>query len=187
MRTISELHYFNTAHPYRRTYRNVHPSLIETYSGQLPELIIETWRESGLQCFSHGFLWMVNPDEYREVIEDFVYDYQISQIDVLFRSCFGDMIFAYDGRFYHFCAVTGKHAELTGSLESILEIDLAQQEFLDSIFFFDLFMQARNLLGELSEEELYGFFPAIQLGGTPDVMNLQKVNLLTHLHFLSQL
>ncbi|MDD1605667.1 MAG: DUF1851 domain-containing protein [Methylococcaceae bacterium] len=187
MTTIAQLTCFNEFHKNVSTYKICPSEVIEKYSGILPELLIATWKETGFQNFSNGFLWSVNPDEYRNIISDFLHDYQIDDVHVIFRTAFGDMILFYKGIFYHFCIVTMRHSKLTGTLDAILEMDMAQKYFLDSIFFFNLFKKAKKNLGELTEDEVYGFFPALPLGSAILVENLQKVNLCAHLHFLSQL
>lgn len=186
MMTLAQLTDFNKVHKKAGTYKRCPPEVIERYQGILPEILTATWKESGFQVFSEGFLWSVNPDEFRDVVAGFVHEYQIEDVHVIFRTAFGDMILSYRNKFYHFCAVTMNHGELMGSLNAILEVHLAEIEFLNSVFFFDLFKKAKKKLGEISEDEVYGFFPAIQAGGDLVVENLRIVNLLSHLHLLAQ-
>ncbi|RMM82688.1 T6SS immunity protein Tdi1 domain-containing protein, partial [Pseudomonas savastanoi] len=42
-------------------------------------------------------------------------------------------------------------------------------------------------LGQLQSDEMYGFVPALALGGPVELKNLQKVKTTEHLMFLSQL
>jgi hypothetical protein len=186
MKTLSDLSDFSRTHKDVRTYEPAPPELVEQYANVLPDILINTWKESGFQSFSRGFLWTVNPNEYRDIIAEFVYEYQVNDLNVVFRTAFGDMIFAYRKKLYHFSAVTMRHSELTGALEAVLEIHLAEREFLNSIFFFNLFKQAMKKLGEVSVDEVYGFFPVLPLGGELDIDNVRKVNLRAHLHLLSQ-
>lgn len=53
--------------------------------------------------------------------------------------------------------------------------------------FDDLFQPAKKKLGTLSRDEMYGFVPAIMLGGSDALDNLKKVRSVEHLVFLSQL
>ena len=64
---------------------------------------------------------------------------------------------------------------------------LGQNEFLKSIFFFDIFKKANKELGELKIDEVFGFFPSVLLGGEIKLENVKKVNLTTHLKLISQL
>lgn len=51
----------------------------------------------------------------------------------------------------------------------------------------DLFEKALRTLGPLQVDEMYGFVPALALGGPADLTHLQKVKTIEHLTFLSQL
>jgi hypothetical protein len=53
--------------------------------------------------------------------------------------------------------------------------------------FEDLFEPARKKLGTLRRDEMYGFVPALMLGGSETVDNLEKVKAVEHLVILSQL
>ena len=50
-----------------------------------------------------------------------------------------------------------------------------------------LFQPALDHLGPLKSDEMYGFVPALALGGPMELKNLQRVKLIEHLEFLSQL
>ncbi|RMU47703.1 hypothetical protein ALP27_05220 [Pseudomonas savastanoi pv. glycinea] len=49
------------------------------------------------------------------------------------------------------------------------------------------FEPALKNLGQLQSDEMYGFVPALALGGPVELKNLQKVKTTEHLMFLSQL
>ena len=53
--------------------------------------------------------------------------------------------------------------------------------------FYGLFRPALENLGKLRSDEMYGFVPALALGGAMELKNLQKVKTIEHLEFLSQL
>lgn len=187
MTIIADIPEFKNVHKKASTYKACPPDVVQKYRGVLPDLLTDTWQAAGFQSFSNGFLWSVNPDEYRAVISDFLYDFQIEDVHVAFRTAFGDMILWFQGQFYHFSAVTLRHGAMTGTLELILEMYLGRRRSLNDIFFFDLFRKAYKRLGPPTEEEVYGFFPAVPLGGEIAAENLQKVNLRAHLAFLSEL
>lgn len=53
--------------------------------------------------------------------------------------------------------------------------------------FNELFKPAKKKLGTLRHDEMYGFVPALMLGGSPTLDHLEKVKAVEHLVFLSQL
>ena len=61
--------------------------------------------------------------------------------------------------------------------------DLDQKDHLDK----PLFDRALKALGPLAADEMYGFEPALALGGTADLKNLRKVKCVEHLVMLAQL
>jgi hypothetical protein len=60
----------------------------------------------------------------------------------------------------------------------------ASFEFSD---FLDLFDPAKRKLGILQSDEIYGFVPALMIGGSEDLKNLEKLKIIEHLTFLAQL
>ena len=185
--TLNELPQFSKLHKVSETYKPCPPELIDKYRDVLPELIINSWEKDGFQKFSNGFLWTVNPDDFRDIASDFLHDYQTPEVHVLFRSGFGDLILLYKSKMFHLSAVTLKHGQLVGTIDLILELHLGERDSANSEFFWKEFKGARKLLGDITEEEVYTPVPVIPLGGTFDVANMQKANLKAHLHFLSQL
>jgi len=187
MTSIVDLPYFGKAHSKKHTYKECPPEVVQKYRGRLPDILIETWTAFGFQEFSNGFLWSVNPDEFRDVIADFLYSDQIDLANVVFRSGLGDMIVSYEGSLVHFSAVTMRHAKMAGTLESILEMDLSHPQSLSSIFFYNMYKSALKKLGKPSEDEMFGLVPAPAIGGEIRADNLQKVNLRIYMNYLAQL
>jgi hypothetical protein len=50
-----------------------------------------------------------------------------------------------------------------------------------------LFAPALKQLGRLAHDEMYGFVPALALGGAPTLANLKKVKAVEHLVILAQI
>ena len=44
--------------------------VIEKYKGQVPDEIIEIWENYGLGSFLNGYLRVINPDDYKELVEE---------------------------------------------------------------------------------------------------------------------
>ena len=72
------------------------------------------------------------------------------------------------------------------------KLDISVQSFFisksrEGSDFDDMFNSALKTLGPLQPDEMYGFVPALALGGPSDLEHLQKVKTIEHLTFLSQL
>ncbi|MNR22463.1 hypothetical protein D3C85_1394140 [compost metagenome] len=57
----------------------------------------------------------------------------------------------------------------------------------ECIYFDDLFEPARERLGTLAADEMYGFVPALMLGGSDSLERLEKLKAVEHLVLLAQL
>ena len=52
--------------------------IIEKYKNQVPAELVQIWREDGLGTFLDGFLKVINPDEYVELVRETYYRGDIS-------------------------------------------------------------------------------------------------------------
>jgi len=176
--------------------REVPPSSIQRYQGILPNQLLEYWREHGWCGYGDGIFWMVNPQDYDSVVESWLEGTKLANVDkyhVIARSAFGDL--------YLWGETSGASLKITSILsrysvhESIYtgdRMDAGVRAFMvskrvDTNDYGDLFKPARKKLGPLHPDEMYGFTPAIMLGGPDKLENLEKVKIVEHLIFLSQL
>jgi len=176
--------------------REVPPSSIQRYRGILPNQLLEYWREHGWCGYGDGIFWMVNPQDYDGVVESWLESTKFEDLDkyhVIARSAFGDL--------YLWGETSGASLKITSILsrysahESIYtgdRMDAGIRAFMvakriDTNDYGDLFKPAKKKLGRLNPDEMYGFIPAIMLGGPDKLGNLEKVKIVEHLIFLSQL
>ncbi|MEX5354332.1 GAD-like domain-containing protein [Pseudomonas juntendi] len=143
-----------------------------------------------------GIFWLVNPQEYDAVVSCWIAGTAFDSHDnyhLIARSAFGDL--------YLWGEKTGFSLEIA-SLSSqyvFYKTDFTKEQLnselqgfilsrkVDSNDFNDLFNPAREKLGRLKHDEMYGFFPALMLGGSDSLQHLQKVSAIEHLVFLAQL
>jgi Uncharacterized conserved protein len=179
------------------TCRQIVPNTsIEQYKGKLPHQLLEHWSEYGWSGFGKGIFWLVNPEEYECVVNAWLNGTEHSKRDkyhLIARSAFGDM--------YFWGERTGASLKITSILSSFVtrtsiysgeDLDKGFPAFLLSISFDsndygDMFEPAYAKLGALAADEMYGFTPAIMLGGQGSLNQLEKVKSVEHLSFLSQL
>jgi hypothetical protein len=158
-------------------------TVLEKY--EMPEDIRLLYQEFGLCSFANGFFWLINPLEYQEDYRHWFGEYQ-NALPFL-RTAFGTFFYSTDKEnIGHRNVITG-----TGSFHSglswTLNETLTYQEYLDGIFFQDIYLEALPRLGAVERDECYGFFPPIAMGGEVDSSKLHRVKLREHLAFLSQL
>ncbi|KYQ80472.1 MULTISPECIES: type VI secretion system immunity protein, TaeI family [Acinetobacter] len=172
--------------------------LIKKYRGKLPESILEQWRVIGFAGYLNGLYWITNPDDYEEVIYDWLEDTPLVDDDVYYvlaRSAFGELLLWGENNFYRY---------YIKPMEGILhdtEEKTETAEFYGDLFFFysdkdsldhidkngkKLFDRAVKKLGVLKADEMYAFEPALALGGEESLSHLAKVNLPVHMKLLKQ-
>lgn len=171
-------------------------SSLEHYRGKLPDLLLNYWVEHGWCGYGNGILWLVNPQEYDGVVASWTEGAEIEVRDayhVVARSAFGDL--------YLWGEKTGPSVKIVSifSRYDIQDFDIASGEMDKEVENFllskeveycdleNMFERAKKKLGVLNHDEMYGFVPALMLGGSPTLDHLEKVKAVEHLIFLSQL
>ena len=158
---------------------------IEKYQGKLPDLLIEEWNEVGWCSYAEGLLWIVNPEDFQDVLKEWIINSESSY--VFARTSFGDMI-VWDGKRVNYISVLYKNIfNLSESLRVLFEVTLCDQNYLEDVLDIELHEKAIKKLGRLEYDECYAFEPALALGGSGDIETVQKAKLREHLYFLSQL
>ena len=64
--------------------------IIEKYKGQVPDEVIEIWKNYGLGSFLNGYLRVINPDDYKELVEETYF--RGKESIPLFTTAFADVI-----------------------------------------------------------------------------------------------
>lgn len=148
--------------------------------------------------------WTVDPDEYEDLIDEWLEDTKLEQLDafhVIARSAFGDLYACgkKTGRSVTIACPLNKISALPKGLKpkSKEDLDLSIYSFFGSSdkSRFNLkdesgkllFDRAVERLGKLASDEMYGFEPALVLGGRMRRENLVKVKTDAHLTILRQL
>jgi hypothetical protein len=170
---------------------------------KLPDQLLTYWKDEGWCGYANGLFWIVNPEDYEDLVDEWLENTSLEEIDafhVVGRTAFGDL---------YVCGErTGVSLTINCLLNTILALpkDLKpkSQEDLDwSVKSFigltvdecdlkdesgtPLFERAVAKLGPLESDEMYGFEPALVLGGKMQLENVVKLKLDVHLTILRQL
>ncbi len=176
---------------------------LERWRGKLPAELIEYWKDEGWCAYADGLFWTVNPDDYEDLVDEWLHNTFLEQIDVfqvIARSAFGEL--------FLWGQKTGGSVTISCATNSIiclsanLKRQLDDPDFYVRTFFSNksidrcdlddelaqpLFERALAKLGPLDPDEVYGFEPALVLGGEMRLENLAKLKLDAHLTILRQL
>lgn len=182
------------------------PEVIEKYRGLLPDRLLEYWAEFGFCRFVKGLFWIVNPENYEHIKNDWLPDNIVdkSQCYVIARNAFADLyvwskthghiftIESIDGRLYKeegdkYWLKDGnetKAIQIFFGLKDKNNLDRKDYDFDPEISIFDY---AVEHYGPLAEDEMFTFEPALFLSGEQSCQNVRKVNLFIQLDILSNL
>lgn len=182
--------------------RDVPSDKIEKFRGKLPNKLLEYWQEYGWCGYAKGLFWTVDPDEWEGVLEAWIGDTEFMERDayyVIGRTAFGQLIL--------WGETTGQSLKVTtvyGMIFPSFDEARFQERGPDltiQLFFsacskerFDLADRDENLLfdraleklGPLDQNTMYGFVPALAMGGESTLERLQKLDAHVHLDILSQ-
>lgn len=181
-------------HPIER--QEVPLSSIEHYRGKLPDQLLEYWAEHGWCGYGDGIFWLVNPQEYEGVVASWLEGAELEKLDsyhLIARSAFGELYFWGEktGGSLNITSIISRYVVFNSALGEE-QIDKQLRNFLltrdvESNDYASLFKSAKKKLGILSRDEMYGFVPALMLGGTDTLESLERVNAVEHLTLLSQI
>lgn len=175
---------------------------IEKWRDRLPDALLHYWQSEGWNGYANGRLWIVNPDDYEDLLDEWLEDSLLEQVDayhVIARGAFG-MLYLHGessgcGAKIN-CSVNALYARDTKP-KAAVELERQLPWFFsgltpDEVDLYDvdgapLFERALQTLGPLAPDEMYGFEPAIVVGGKMHLESLRKVKLDQHLTILRQL
>lgn len=166
-------------------YEEVKEDCIERYTGKVPEELIDIWKQFGLGSFMDGYLKVINPDDFVEILKASYFRADIS-IPVL-ATAFGDIITWEKNEFVGMVQYRyGKNEIMISDFDLFLFL-LKDEGFIKEYFQIEMYKKAVCELGELAYDECYGYVPLLALGGTESVSNLKKVKLREHIALITEL
>ena len=173
-------------------HQPVPDSALDHYKDKLPNQLLDYWKEHGWCGYGGGLFWLVNPAEYESVVDSWLGGTTHDTYHLIARSAFGELylwgentgslltIAAYHSR-YFLSAPSSNSEERESKIQSLLMWAMTENIGLG------LFDEAREKLGDLEANEMYGFVPALVLGGSATLDRLQRLDAEVHLILLSQM
>ncbi|MDO4251282.1 MAG: DUF1851 domain-containing protein [Moraxella sp.] len=182
-------------------------AFIKTYANFFPRPLWYIWEKIGFACLDNGGFWLVNPDDYADLLDEILKPTPFYAHDdwyVFGRTAFGNL------------KVSGRHTNSSLKIDMDYirifpwikdDYQLSQKDYAISLTTFldtngmrdkktfDIPDRKNNYLfdrclasyGKLKEDEIYTFVPALALGGTNELKNIQRVNIFEHINFIRQL
>lgn len=159
--------------------QKVDQELIAQYADRVPASLIDIWTNYGLGTFLNGYLKIINPEEYVELLND---SYFRADVAVpIFATAFGDII---TWEKQHFVTIVKYRYNRSDVMISGLEIFgmlLKDKSFKKAFFSLDAYEEAVKEYGELAYDECFGYAPLLAMGGIESVENIKKVKMKEHI------
>ncbi len=159
--------------------------LINRYETVLPNELITLWKEYGFGELLDGYLRIIDPDDYQQLIKDTYFRGNIS-IPICVTA-FGDVITYEEGDYIGMIKYKYGSFNLISKRFSYFLEDITDDYFLNEYFQLSMYESALKLLGKLGRDECYGFVPLLGLGGKEDVANLKIVKTREHIALITQM
>ena len=189
---------------YHSTFENkADDRVIQKYSGVLPNNLLEIWKKEGWSGYFNGLLWLVNPEKYEGIIEDYFSGTELQgkgDFYCIAKGAFGGLLVfeANSGTFMNIDPVlemitVQKNFEKKIASQSDKEISIISRFSVLKINSYDItnygnsmFDRAFKKHGHLSPDEIYGFEPLLSLGGEMEVSSISKLYDVVHLSIIRQ-
>lgn len=159
-------------------------AIIEKYQQRLPDPLLQLWQQQGWCAYGDGLIWLVNPNDYTDLISQWLSG---NELPVVFaRSAFGELLTWNGKSVYKLYVHLGNYGRMMRNIETYFNAMLVDKASLEDGFNLSLFQKALKKLGRLEADECYAFVPALAMGGSEKLENIERVKLKEHVLFLSQ-
>lgn len=155
--------------------------IINVFPAELSDILIKY----GSGSFLNGYLRIVNPFEYHEVIADTYFDAENSV--PFMTTAFGDVIVYKKDGYIGIIKYKDNDCGIIGKKIPLFLRFLEDTGFRKINFDIPLYDEAIEKYGKLKYEECFGFVPLLPMGGKKDVAHLEKVNEKVHIGLITQL
>jgi hypothetical protein len=159
--------------------------VIKRYQGRLPGELLDLWREAGWCSYGKGLLWVVDPGQLADVIEDWIEPSE-SETLVFLRTAFAHLYFWRDGSVYSLDVHHGNLSQVTDDIALMFTL-LCDPEIKAKILRASLYGKAAARIGRPNRDECYAFEPALGLGGSEAIETVKRVKLRENLAILAQI
>lgn len=165
--------------------KDVTPGTCEKYEKILPGELIEVWIKYGMGSFFNGYLKMIDPEEYQELMIDTYFRGNVAI--PIFVTAFGDMICWEENRYIRMIKYkNGVFKGMAAGFDFFFE-DLENGIYDKEYFEFSQYHEAVKLWGKIKYDECFGYVPLLGLGGSEKVEHLKKVKIREHIELISQM
>lgn len=166
-------------------FGDVDEKVIREYEGKLPSEVINLWCEFGFGTFYNGYLKVINPNDYKKLLEKSYFQGEVSI--PIFATAFGDLITWEKNQFIGIVKYRyGENDVISDGFEFFFD-DLIEGELDKEFFSISKYIEAMEKYGNLEYDECFGYVPLLAIGGKESVNNIKKVKIREHIALITEL
>jgi hypothetical protein len=154
-------------------------------NGRVPPALLAYYGEVGVGRYSDGLFRTVDPRVARPLIEP--YEEPKALDSTFFITAFGDFAYFHEGRMTLVMPFLDTSMDWWFDPTNVFNVTLVDANSIKNLLLRPVFRAASKRLGPPDDDECFGFFPAIPLGGKIDAGAVKRVKLREHLAILRQL
>lgn len=163
----------------------VESNLIDKYKEVISEELISVWKIYGFGSILNGYLKIINPDEYKEIIDNSYFRANVSI--PIFATAFGDIITWEKNEYVSIIKYKNGTFDIILKRFKYFFNCLQDEYFTEKYLELNKYNEAIEKYGELEYNECFGYVPLLGLGGSEKVENLKKVKIKEHIELITQM
>lgn len=164
---------------------NIEQKIVEKYNNVIPQKLLELWENKGLGMFMDGYLKTINPDEYKNILNESYFN-AANSIPIM-ATAFGDIITWEENKYVGLVKYKYGTSEIMISNYDLFLVLLNNNSFVSRFFQIDLYEKAVDKYGTLNYDECFGYVPLLAIGGKESVNNIKKVKIREHIALITEL
>ncbi|WP_303984097.1 T6SS immunity protein Tdi1 domain-containing protein [Niallia circulans] len=165
-------------------HNTVDERIILKYKDKLPGELIEVWYKYGFGTLLNGFLKLINPDEYLDILERCYRRYE--QAIPIFTTSMGDIIVWEKDKYVNLLNFRKGLVHIVSSGFNFFFDDLKDNDFINDELMWEPYPKAYSKYGRPDYEECFGYTPLLGLGRSEKVENLKKVKIREHILIITE-
>lgn len=191
---MNSLGKFREAYGQGEQYRSCEPGDRSQLEGLVPDFLLELWTADGWAGYRGGLLWTVDPRDFQYVVS--AWDLPRDPGLVIARTAFGSLYmlseFLVEEGLKEISVVEfdphmGDYMVAGPVAKRFLVEELAKSEYIKNVLREVDVKRALHDVGPLAWDEMYGYEPALALGGSGEPEGVRRYNIFNHHLMLSQL
>lgn len=158
-------------------------SVIEKYKHDVPVQVVEVWENHGFGSINNGYLRVVNPDDFQEVLKDTYNRYQMAI--PLFTTAMGDIL-VWEDKYLLSLNYRKHEVNVVAKNFKFFFNDIFDDYYLENALDWSPYPDAIKKYETPTFDECFGYVPLLGLGGTEKVENLKRVKLKEHIYLITE-